>query len=90
MALQKDKEMSSGYIATYHNIGVISYDYKRNNAEVQILQYKDEQARRTNKQHVGVVPCRFEGVEIDHTKDIRAQFYELIKVRDEFKNSADC
>ena len=90
MALQKDKEMSSGFTATYHNIGVIAYDYKRNNAEVQILQYKDEAARRANKQHVGVVPCQFENVQIDHTGDIRAQFYELIKQKDEFKNSIDC
>ncbi|MBW2002998.1 MAG: hypothetical protein JRI72_00075 [Deltaproteobacteria bacterium] len=90
MALQKDKEMSSGFIATYHNIGVIAYDYKRNNAEVQMLQYKDESARRANKQHVGVMPFQFENVEIDHTKDLRAQFYELVKQKDEFKDSLDC
>ena len=90
MALSKNIELSNGFVTPYHNIGLISYDYKRNNAEVQMLSYASEDARRAGKQHAGVIPVQFENVEIDHAKDIRAQFYELIKVRDEFKSSVDC
>jgi len=89
MALEINKEMSSGYIAKYHNIGIIIYDYKRNNAEVQILQYKDEKARMANKQHVGATPYQFEDVKIDHTKDLREQFYKLIKKNDAFTTAKD-
>jgi len=90
MALQKDIELSNGFITPYHNIGVISYDYKRNNAEVQMLSYASEDARRAGKQHAGVIPVQFENVQIDHTKDLRAQFYALIKQREEFKTATDC